>query len=47
MFDIDGNCVRNTSGKKVQGLNPEKVIDYSGFNVPLEKGFKDVSKLFK
>lgn len=46
MFDIDGNCLKNTSRKKIQGLNPEKVINYSGFNVPLEKGFKDVRILF-
>lgn len=42
MFDGEGKTVRQKSKKK-QGLNPEKIIDYPGFNVPTEKYIKDVS----
>ncbi|KAF7282609.1 hypothetical protein GWI33_002328 [Rhynchophorus ferrugineus] len=41
MFDIDGNSVKNTVKSKTRGLDPEKVVDYPGFNVPFEKGYKD------
>lgn len=42
MFDAEGKTVRQKGGKK-QGLNPEKIIDYPGFNTPIEKSIKDVS----
>lgn len=43
MFDLDGKNVKNTSSRRVKGLDPSKVVDYPGFNVPFEKDFKDVS----
>lgn len=43
MFDIDGNSVKNTVKSKTKGLDPEKVVDYPGFNVPFDKGYRDVS----
>lgn len=42
MFDGEGNTVRQ-SNKKRQRLNPEKIIEYPGYNVPAEKYIKDVS----
>lgn len=42
MFDAEGKTVRQKAAKK-QGLNPEKIIDYAGFNTPPEKHIKDVS----
>ncbi|XP_066158160.1 zinc finger CCHC domain-containing protein 8 homolog isoform X2 [Euwallacea fornicatus] len=44
MFDIDGNSVGNANTKQIQGLDPEKVVDYPGFNVPFEKNFKDAKQ---
>lgn len=35
--------VQEAQTKKKQGLDPDKIIDYPGFNVPLGKGVKDVS----
>lgn len=43
MFDADGKTVKQKSERKKQGLNPEKIIEYSGFNTPLQKNFRDVS----
>lgn len=42
MFDIDGKHVKILKVNK-QGLDASKVVDYPGFNVPLEEGVKDVS----
>lgn len=42
MFDSEGNDVRSVT-KKTPGLDPEKIVDYPGFNVPTEKNMKDVS----
>ncbi|XP_066245973.1 zinc finger CCHC domain-containing protein 8 homolog [Euwallacea similis] len=47
MFDIDGNSVGNANTKKIQGLDPEKVVNYPGFNVPFEKNFKDEYKYYQ
>ncbi|XP_066158150.1 zinc finger CCHC domain-containing protein 8 homolog isoform X1 [Euwallacea fornicatus] len=47
MFDIDGNSVGNANTKQIQGLDPEKVVDYPGFNVPFEKNFKDEYKYYQ
>ncbi|XP_028143753.1 zinc finger CCHC domain-containing protein 8 homolog [Diabrotica virgifera virgifera] len=41
MFDSDGNNVRAKNVKKNQGLDTEKIIEYPGFNVPMEKHCKD------
>jgi hypothetical protein len=41
MFDIDGNFLKTTTAKK-QGLDACKIVDYPGFNVPFQKGVKDV-----
>ncbi|XP_072388281.1 zinc finger CCHC domain-containing protein 8 homolog [Diabrotica undecimpunctata] len=41
MFDSDGNNVRPKNVKKNQGLDTEKIIEYPGFNVPMEKHCKD------
>ncbi|RZC40741.1 zinc finger CCHC domain-containing protein 8 -like protein [Asbolus verrucosus] len=40
MFDIDGNHVKTTAAKK-QGLDPFKIVDFPGFNVPFDKAVKD------
>lgn len=42
LFDFEG---KNTFDQKVkvQELDPDKIIEYAGFNVPLAKGLKDVS----
>lgn len=42
MFDIDGKNVKDKAAKRQPGLNRDKIIEYPGFNVPLEDGFKDV-----
>ncbi|XP_060529197.1 zinc finger CCHC domain-containing protein 8 homolog [Cylas formicarius] len=44
MFDIHGNHVKNTHARNIKGLDPEKLIDYPGFNIPLEKHIKDESR---
>lgn len=41
LFDIHGNNVRQR--KKTQGLDGTKIVEYPGFNVPMEKYVKDVS----
>lgn len=41
LFDIDGKSVSNHKRKKC-GIDPEKIIDYPGFNTPMEKGVPDV-----
>lgn len=45
MFDAEGHSVRQKGHKKHQGLDPEKVINYPGFNTQMEKYVKDVSIL--
>ncbi|KAJ8964580.1 hypothetical protein NQ314_004884 [Rhamnusium bicolor] len=40
MFDSEGNNVRSET-KKRQGLDPAKIVDYPGFNVPFGKEVKD------
>lgn len=45
MFDGEGKTVKEKS-KRRQGLNPEKIIEYPGFNVPAEKYVKDVIHFF-
>lgn len=42
MFDTEGNDVRDST-KKTPGLDPEKIVDYPGFNVSMETNMKDVS----
>ena len=42
MFDIDGKHVKSCVVKKA-GLDESRIVDYPGFNVPLQKGMKDVS----
>lgn len=44
MFDTEGRAVRQAN-RKIQGLDPEKIVDYPGFNVPMAKHFVDVSIL--
>lgn len=41
MYDIDGKelSMKNNKGS----INPDKVIEYPGFNMPLESGVWDVS----
>ncbi|KAK9889790.1 hypothetical protein WA026_007167 [Henosepilachna vigintioctopunctata] len=41
MFNIDGGKVKNNNKEKKKGLDPDKIIDYPGFNTPLAKGFHD------
>lgn len=44
MFDIDGKNVGNQKRKK-GFINSEKIVEYPGFNVPMEKGAHDVGLL--
>lgn len=41
MFDIEGQDVKS-SVKKKNGIDPEKVVEYPGFNAPMEEGTYDV-----
>lgn len=41
MFDADGNSVSSKTSKKSL-IDPEKIIDYPGFNAPMEPGVWDV-----
>lgn len=43
MFDIEGRHVKSAALRAAPGLDPEKIVDYPGFNIPIEKPFKDVS----
>ncbi|KAF2880311.1 hypothetical protein ILUMI_25869 [Ignelater luminosus] len=45
LFDFEG---KNTFDQKVkvQDLDPDKIIEYAGFNVPLAKGVKDEHRLY-
>ncbi|XP_050310811.1 zinc finger CCHC domain-containing protein 8 homolog isoform X2 [Anthonomus grandis grandis] len=47
MFDIDGNNVKNPNARKHKGLDPEKVVEFPGFNAPLSKEFKDEHKYYR
>ncbi|KAJ8918642.1 hypothetical protein NQ315_013148 [Exocentrus adspersus] len=40
MFDTEGKDVQG-SAKKTPGLDPARVVDYPGFNAPLDKSMKD------
>ncbi|CAH1987344.1 unnamed protein product [Acanthoscelides obtectus] len=42
MFDADGKHVLQGVQKKSQGLDPQKIVDYPGFNMPLDEKNKDV-----
>lgn len=41
MLDIDGKDVSNHKRRKSY-IDPKKIIEYPGFNVPMEKGVYDV-----
>lgn len=41
MFDIDGKSVSNHKRKK-SCIDPKRIVEYPGFNVPMEKGVHDV-----
>lgn len=41
MYDIEGQNVKSNVRKK-NGINPEKIVDYPGFNAPIENGEYDV-----
>lgn len=41
MFDIEGKSLVNIKRRKT--INPEKIIDFPGFNIPMEDGIMDVS----
>lgn len=44
MFDFHGCAVNDTKSEN-KIIDPDKVVEYPGFNVPLEDGFKDVSPI--
>lgn len=44
MFDIHGKNVQTKTCQPKNGLDPDKIIEYSGFNVPLSKHTKDEYK---
>lgn len=46
LFDFQGCAVENGKEDANKALDLAKVIDYPGFNVPLEKGMKDVCFIF-
>ncbi|KAJ8952827.1 hypothetical protein NQ318_008148 [Aromia moschata] len=46
MFDTEGNNVRALTKKK-QGLDPDKIINYPGFNVPVPKDVKDENRQYR
>lgn len=43
LFDIDGKELINKNN--VISFDPKKVIEYPGFNIPMEKEVKDVSNV--
>lgn len=46
LFDSDGNALANAAKKETK-INPEKIIEYPGFNAPMDKNLKDVkSKIY-
>lgn len=47
MFDSEGKTVKKAAPKKKKGLDPEKIVDYPGFNVPMEKGYRDEYRDYK
>ncbi|KAJ8984849.1 hypothetical protein NQ317_013050 [Molorchus minor] len=47
MFDSDGKNVRGSLAKRKEGLDPEKVKEYPGFNVPMPKHVKDEYRLHR
>ncbi|GLV32556.1 uncharacterized protein CBL_00734 [Carabus blaptoides fortunei] len=46
MFDFHGCAVNDVKSEK-KVIDPDKVVEYPGFNVPLEEGFKDEYKYYK
>ncbi|KAJ3644131.1 hypothetical protein Zmor_026803 [Zophobas morio] len=46
MFDIDGKHVKSCVVKKA-GLDESRIVDYPGFNVPLQKGVKDDYRIYR
>lgn len=43
LFDFQGSTVENAKDDaNTKALDVSKITDYPGFNVPLEKGMKDV-----
>lgn len=44
LFDIEGKDMNKSKSKRTI-LDKNNIIDYPGFNVPMEKGVKDVGKL--
>nr|CAH7714841.1 unnamed protein product [Callosobruchus chinensis] len=47
MFDADGKHVLQDVQKKSQGLDPQKIVDYPGFNMPLDEKIKDEFKYYR
>nr|CAI5831335.1 unnamed protein product [Callosobruchus analis] len=47
MFDAEGKHVLQGVQKKSQGLDPQKIIDYPGFNMPLDEKIKDEHKYYR
>lgn len=41
LFDCDGKALDNAVKKEIK-INPDKIVEYPGFNAPLEKHIKDV-----
>lgn len=42
LFDTDGKHVIPDNQRKNQGLDYKRIVEYPGFNVPLEKDCEDV-----
>ncbi|KAH1003098.1 hypothetical protein HUJ05_011038 [Dendroctonus ponderosae] len=47
MFDIEGRHVERAAHRAAPSLDPDKIVDYPGFNVPLEKPFRDEYKYYR
>ncbi|KAK9884650.1 hypothetical protein WA026_007493 [Henosepilachna vigintioctopunctata] len=44
---IDGRKVKINNKEKKKGLDPDKIIEYPGFNAPMAKGFHDDFRKYK
>ncbi|XP_057670613.1 zinc finger CCHC domain-containing protein 8 homolog [Diorhabda carinulata] len=47
LFDSDGKHVLSENVKKNPGLDPNKIIEYPGFNAPMDKYSRDEYRLYR
>lgn len=46
VFDFEGKGSFTFGTNKKIEINPDSIIEYVGFNMPMEKGIRDVSNVF-